>query len=445
MVSCSTARRCAPEALGRRARRGARRALRSPDRIAPLRLASGDWALAVAPASPTPSGTELVGHRLARAARHRCSSSSCRATTPCSRSIDGAGRVHRRARASCPAARAVDQLEMNRCTRAAALRETEPARRARDRAPRSASRCFDWNVAIVDAVRDRLRAGVLGGDARVRDRPVHHPRVQLPRLPHHRSRRAPDRASVGGGAPRDAQATPSSRSPRCRSRDEIGAAHAHLQRHDPAAARAARGDRGDQPQPQGPQPPPAAGERGAEPALDHRRPHASCTTTASSRTSSRARSGASSARRSRSRCSLIDIDDFKRLNDRLGHAAGDEILDAHRADILNGAVRGSDLCARYGGEEFVILAPGTDTQGAYLLAEKVRTAIAESVVHRRRLAAADCASPCRSASPRSTGNRKRFFRARPTRRSTAPRPTARTAWSSTTRTTCPRASRSVTA
>src|SRR4029450_9106331 len=73
----------------------------------------------------------------------------------------------------------------------------------------------------------------------------------------------------------------------------------------------------------------------------------------------------------------IDIDDFKRRNDRLGHAAGDEIL-LRIAQILNAAVRGSDLCARYGGEEFVILAPGTDTLGAYLLAEKVRTAISES-------------------------------------------------------------------
>jgi diguanylate cyclase (GGDEF)-like protein len=73
---------------------------------------------------------------------------------------------------------------------------------------------------------------------------------------------------------------------------------------------------------------------------------------------------------------LIDIDDFKRLNDRQGHSAGDEIL-KRIADIMNSTLRGSDLCARYGGEEFVILAPGTDTQGAYLLAEKVRTAIAE--------------------------------------------------------------------
>jgi diguanylate cyclase (GGDEF)-like protein len=74
---------------------------------------------------------------------------------------------------------------------------------------------------------------------------------------------------------------------------------------------------------------------------------------------------------------VIDIDDFKRLNDRFGHAAGDEVLE-RIAKILHGAVRGSDLCARYGGEEFVILAPDTDAQGACLLAEKVRMAIDES-------------------------------------------------------------------
>src|SRR5262249_44607537 len=74
---------------------------------------------------------------------------------------------------------------------------------------------------------------------------------------------------------------------------------------------------------------------------------------------------------------VIDIDDFKRLNDRFGHAAGDEVLE-RIAKILHGAVRGSDLCARYGGEEFVILAPDTDAQGACMLAEKVRMAIDES-------------------------------------------------------------------
>jgi diguanylate cyclase (GGDEF)-like protein len=104
---------------------------------------------------------------------------------------------------------------------------------------------------------------------------------------------------------------------------------------------------------------------------------------------------------------ILDIDDFKRLNDRFGHAAGDEIL-TRIAQILHGAVRGSDLCARYGGEEFVVLAPGTDTAGAYQLAEKVRTAIAESsfivddsLRPQRVTVSIGVAAFC--------GNRKRFF------------------------------------
>ncbi|MBW2495508.1 MAG: sensor domain-containing diguanylate cyclase [Deltaproteobacteria bacterium] len=74
---------------------------------------------------------------------------------------------------------------------------------------------------------------------------------------------------------------------------------------------------------------------------------------------------------------LVDIDDFKSLNDRFGHASGDELLHG-LALIMNAAVRSSDLLARYGGEEFAVLAPGTDQDGAYQLAEKLRTAIAES-------------------------------------------------------------------
>jgi len=74
---------------------------------------------------------------------------------------------------------------------------------------------------------------------------------------------------------------------------------------------------------------------------------------------------------------LVDIDDFKSLNDRFGHAAGDELLHG-LALIMNATVRSTDLLARYGGEEFAVLAPGTDCEGAYRLAEKLRTAIAES-------------------------------------------------------------------
>jgi diguanylate cyclase (GGDEF)-like protein len=74
---------------------------------------------------------------------------------------------------------------------------------------------------------------------------------------------------------------------------------------------------------------------------------------------------------------LVDIDDFKRLNDRLGHAAGDELLSGI-ARILNDSIRESDFVARYGGEEFVVLAPDTGHDGALHLAEKIRTGIAES-------------------------------------------------------------------
>jgi diguanylate cyclase (GGDEF)-like protein len=74
---------------------------------------------------------------------------------------------------------------------------------------------------------------------------------------------------------------------------------------------------------------------------------------------------------------LFDIDDFKKLNDSLGHAAGDAVLE-HIAGVMLDAIRESDLLARYGGEEFALLAPQTDLKGALRLAEKLRGDVAES-------------------------------------------------------------------
>ncbi len=71
---------------------------------------------------------------------------------------------------------------------------------------------------------------------------------------------------------------------------------------------------------------------------------------------------------------LIDIDDFKQLNDTHGHAAGDEVL-ASLAAIMNDSARESDLIARYGGDEFVILMTNTDLAGAVHLAEKIRMTV----------------------------------------------------------------------
>ena len=71
---------------------------------------------------------------------------------------------------------------------------------------------------------------------------------------------------------------------------------------------------------------------------------------------------------------MADIDYFKYFNDTYGHILGDEIL-KKLASILKSNVRQADIVSRYGGEEFAILLPGTDTDGATLTAEKLRSVI----------------------------------------------------------------------
>lgn len=74
-------------------------------------------------------------------------------------------------------------------------------------------------------------------------------------------------------------------------------------------------------------------------------------------------------------CLMIDVDHFKSINDRFGHLAGDDVL-RQLAHSIDGEVRGSDVSARYGGEEFVILLPGTPLAAGFLLAERIRAAVA---------------------------------------------------------------------
>jgi diguanylate cyclase (GGDEF)-like protein len=72
---------------------------------------------------------------------------------------------------------------------------------------------------------------------------------------------------------------------------------------------------------------------------------------------------------------MIDIDEFKVLNDAFGHLVGDECL-KHVADELMASVRGAgDLVARYGGEEFAVILAGTDGNGALILAERIRARV----------------------------------------------------------------------
>ncbi|WP_169739337.1 sensor domain-containing diguanylate cyclase [Vibrio rhizosphaerae] len=70
---------------------------------------------------------------------------------------------------------------------------------------------------------------------------------------------------------------------------------------------------------------------------------------------------------------MLDIDDFKVVNDTFGHQAGDEVL-CKIAGLLKQHVRKTDIPGRWGGEEFLIVCPETDLHGVHILAEKLRQA-----------------------------------------------------------------------
>ena len=77
-------------------------------------------------------------------------------------------------------------------------------------------------------------------------------------------------------------------------------------------------------------------------------------------------------------CILIDIDNFKAINDNYGHLMGDKVL-AKTASIIKKQLRAVDSFGRYGGEEFLIILPVTNAQEAFLVAEKLREKIAGTV------------------------------------------------------------------
>ena len=74
---------------------------------------------------------------------------------------------------------------------------------------------------------------------------------------------------------------------------------------------------------------------------------------------------------------MLDLDWFKKVNDTLGHAAGDDLLRAVAA-LCSCSLRADDVFARYGGEEFVVVAPFTDSREAERLAERMRQSIERS-------------------------------------------------------------------
>jgi len=77
---------------------------------------------------------------------------------------------------------------------------------------------------------------------------------------------------------------------------------------------------------------------------------------------------------------MCDIDHFKRINDTHGHPTGDAVLREFAAALRETVRRGADWVARYGGEEFVVVLPETDLDGATVVAEKLRAAVAARCV-----------------------------------------------------------------
>ncbi|HZP26490.1 MAG TPA: sensor domain-containing diguanylate cyclase [Dehalococcoidia bacterium] len=75
-------------------------------------------------------------------------------------------------------------------------------------------------------------------------------------------------------------------------------------------------------------------------------------------------------------CLMIDLDDFKFVNDSFGHLAGDDVL-RQAAHLIAESARDTDVVARYGGDEFLVLLTETTLEGAIIMAERVRSSIAE--------------------------------------------------------------------
>jgi diguanylate cyclase len=81
---------------------------------------------------------------------------------------------------------------------------------------------------------------------------------------------------------------------------------------------------------------------------------------------------------------MIDIDNFKQVNDEYGHTGGDFVL-VNLAELISLALRKQDEVARWGGDEFLIMLPETDTEGGQIVAEKIRTKVNTTPFNYREL------------------------------------------------------------
>ncbi|GHV48203.1 hypothetical protein FACS189499_07130 [Clostridia bacterium] len=81
---------------------------------------------------------------------------------------------------------------------------------------------------------------------------------------------------------------------------------------------------------------------------------------------------------------MLDIDFFKKVNDKYGHAAGDTVLQSV-SQLIENRLRRTDLCGRYGGEEFVVWLPSTDVKKSLLVAESIRRSVGDMKIMHEEL------------------------------------------------------------
>lgn len=77
---------------------------------------------------------------------------------------------------------------------------------------------------------------------------------------------------------------------------------------------------------------------------------------------------------------ILDIDDFKLINDTFGHFCGDEVI-LNLSMILKHSTRSGDICVRFGGEEFVIVLPNTSLENGIKIAEKIRHTVEHTMIY----------------------------------------------------------------
>lgn len=105
---------------------------------------------------------------------------------------------------------------------------------------------------------------------------------------------------------------------------------------------------------------------------------------------------------------MVDLDDFKRLNDTRGHLEGDRVL-LKTAGLITESLREIDIAARYGGEEFAVILPETSRTGAYVVADRIRKRI-EGHFGRRRSSAPVTLSGGVACYPEDAANTEELIR-----------------------------------